>query len=209
MGSPVEVTLQHLTAVGVKSLTASQWVGPLNAAFYRFEINTKERIALFLAQALHESANLTKLVEDLRYKPERAYAIFASRFDSITDAAMVVAQGPQAFANRVYANKGGNGSEASGDGWKYRGRGPFQLTLRDNYLDAMMALDRDYVENPDLVAEPFDGALTAAHYYAKVHGNTFADTGNFIGLTKAINKAMLGYEDRFSRLARLLTILTV
>jgi len=203
------LTLQHLTAAGVKPLTAAQWVEPLNAAFLRFEINTKDRIAFFLAQALHESAGFTKLEEDLRYRADRAYAVFGKRFDSIEDAAEVVRRGPRALANRVYANKGGNGSEASGDGWKYRGRGPFQLTLRDNYLDAMMVLNRDYIENPDLVAEPPDGALTAAHYYAKVHGNTFADSDNFAGLTKAVNRAMLGYEDRLRRYAQLRIILAI
>jgi len=197
------LTVEKLVRAGLKSAVAEQWIEPLHGAFLRFEINTEERVAFFLAQACHESNGFLSLEEDLRYRADRAYLIFPDRFDSIADAAEVTRQGPVAVANRVYANKGGNGSESSGDGWKYRGRGPFNLTLRDNYLDAMMACGGDYIENPDLVAQPLDGALTSAHYYAKVHGNAFADRGDFNGLTKAVNRAMLGLKERHAWLARI------
>ena len=105
----------------------------------------------------------------------------------LEDAAPLNQAGPQAKANRVYANRLGNRDEASGDGWRFRGRGLKQLTGRANYLDAAEALARPYVEQPGLVAEPLDACLTAAWFWHNVKGNILADSAQWDAITRAVN----------------------
>lgn len=190
------ITLAQLVAAGVTPTPARIFLDPLNAAFERFEINTPERMAGFLAQAMHESMDFTHLEENLFYtKPERIVQIFKSV--PTVDDAIPLTRNPKGLASRVYANRLGNGDEASGDGWRYRGRGLFQLTGRDNYLAAMMALDRDYLENPDLVAQPEDAALTAGWYWHRNGLNELADQKQIDVITKRVNgPAMLGARER-------------
>lgn len=190
------IALAQLIAAGVAPTSARLFLDPLNAAFERFEITTPERMAGFLAQAMHESMDFTHLEENLYYtRPERITQIFRAVPD--VAAAVPLTRNPRALANRVYANRLGNGDEASGDGWKYRGRGLFQLTGKENYLNAMLALDRDYLENPDLVALPDDAALTAAWYWHINGLNELADQKLIDAITKRVNgPAMLGARER-------------
>jgi putative chitinase len=193
----VIITLAQLIACGIGPTQARMFEQPLNDAFERYHIDTKTRVAMFLAQAAHESAEFTRLEENLYYsKPERIMQVFPSRVFSLADAAKL-ARNPQALANRVYANRLGNGDEASGDGWKYRGRGLFQLTGRSNYTAANR---EEYVSNPDLVALPPDAAASAGWFWANAGCNEPADQSYVEGVTRRINgPAMLGLNERRSR----------
>jgi len=168
------LTREQLKAI-MPRCDADQWIDPINAAMDRFEINTPTRMAAFLAQLAHESTETTRLTEGLFYsRAERLCAVWPKRFPTPASAAPYV-KNPQALANFVYANRGGNGDELSGDGWLYRGRGLFQLTFKDNYRLAGNALNLPLVEDPDLVATPEVAALTAANFWQRLGLNALAD----------------------------------
>lgn len=182
------ITVASLIAAGIGPTQARQFAEPLAAACQRFGITTAPRVAGFVAQCRVESAGFTRLEENLNYrKPERLRDIFPSRVRSLDDAAQLVAAGPRAIANRVYAGKIGNGDEASGDGWRFRGRGLKQLTGRANYADAAEALGRPYLEQPDLVALPEDACLTAAWFWHSHKLNILADSAQWDAITRAVN----------------------
>lgn len=181
------LTLPTLIAAGVPPTQARQYVDPLAAACARFGINTPARIAGFLAQCRVESADFTRLEENLFYTtPERIRQVFPSRVASMADAARLV-RNPKALANCVYAGKIGNGNEASGDGFRFRGRGLKQLTGRANYADAASGLGRPYLDQPDLVALPDDACLTAAWFWTSAKANILADSAQWDAITRAVN----------------------
>lgn len=189
------VTVQRLVAAGLAPTQARQFAEPLAAACARFDINTAARIASFVAQLRVESADFTRLEENLSYTtPERIRAVFPSRVPSLADAARLV-RNPQALANRVYASRLGNGPEASGDGWRYRGRGVVQLTGRANYADAAESLARPYVERPELVAEPADACLTAAWFWHSRKLSILADSAQWDAITRAVNGPAMLHAD--------------
>lgn len=182
------IDLGQLIAAGVPPTQARVFLDPLAAACDRFRINTPARLAAFIAQCRVESADFTQLEENLRYRsPERLLAIFPSRVRSLADAARLIADGAAAIANRVYAGKIGNGDEASGDGWRYRGRGIKQLTGRANYADAQAELAFDYIGHPELVALPAHACMTAAWFFERAKGNLLADSAQWDAITRAIN----------------------
>ncbi len=181
------ISVANLIEAGVPPTQARQFAEPLAIACSRFDIDTPPRLAGFVAQCRVESANFTVLEENLRYRsPEVLDRTFRSVV-GLEDAARLVKAGPQAIANRVYAGRLGNGDEASGDGWRYRGRGLKQLTGRANYADAARALARPYVERPDLVAQPLDACLTAAWFWHTIKGNLLADSAQWDAITRAVN----------------------
>lgn len=191
----MNIDIGSLIAAGVPPTQARAFAAPLAAACSRYDITTPARIAGFIAQIRVESSDLTHLEENLNYTtPERIRAIFPSRVASLADAARLV-RNPKALANCVYAGKIGNGDEASGDGWKYRGRGLKQLTGRSNYADAAAELGRPYVEQPDLVALPDDACLTAAWFFASVKGNLLADSAQWDAITRAVNGPAMLHAD--------------
>lgn len=197
------ITVEKLLAMRVSAGAARRFAEPLQAACALHGIDTNVRVAAFMAQALHESGHLERMEEDLHYRSaERIARVFRRAFDADRDgklssfelqiAEAFVGQ-PERLANRAYAGRNGNGNEASGDGWRYRGRGFFQLTGRTNYLQAGQALGRPYVEQPDLVAQPSDAALTAAWYWSVNGCNAMADTFRLAEVRRAINgPAQLG-----------------
>lgn len=181
---------------------AGVWVEPLTAAMAHFAIDTPQRMAAFLAQVAHESAETSRLEENLNYSAQRLMAVWPKRFPTL-DAAQPYARNPQKLANRVYAGRGGNGDAASNDGWLYRGRGLFQLTCKDNYRIAAAALELPLLEQPDLVATPPVAALTAAHYWQRLGLNTIADhqpgdddEKDFENISIRINGGRMGLAER-------------
>lgn len=176
---------------------AAAWIGPLEQAMAAFDITTDERMAAFLAQCAHESAELTQLEENMNYSAARLREVFPRHFpDEAT--ANRFAWCPAEIASRVYAGRYGNGPEASRDGWLYRGRGPLGLTFRDNYRDASIAIcgADTLLANPEFVAEPDFGAATAAWYWSSRGCNELADRGEFEAITRAINGGLNGFPDR-------------
>jgi putative chitinase len=150
------------------------WVRPLNAAMTRFEIGTPARAAAFLAQAAHESGELRWLVERLSYTAPRLMAVWPRRFPTLA-MAQEYAKAPERLANFVYASRLGNGDVASGDGWRYRGRGIFQITGRGNYRRIGEALGLPLEDEPERVEQPEIAALTAAQFWQARGLNELAD----------------------------------
>lgn len=159
-------------------------------------INTPKRLSAFLCQVAHESACMTKLEEGLYYKtPEDLLRVFPHDFKDLNDAKAYV-RNPEKTANRVYANQNGNGNEASGDGWKYRGRGAFGTTGVDNYIAVGNVLGIDLLAHPELLSET-RYAIASACYYWSSHGlNRPADVEDIKTITHKINGGYNGYIDR-------------
>jgi len=202
----MNITVAQLIAAGVGPAQARTFVDPLNAAMDRFDIVTAPRIAAFLGQCMVESGNLVHTEEGLYYRDaSRLALIFPSAFRTAAEAAPYT-KSPQKLGARIYAGRNGNGDEASGDGWTYRGRGLLQLTGRANYADAAVGLARPYLEQPELVAQPADACLTAAWYWHVHKLNALAEANALDEITRAINgKAMLeaGLRRQYTREALL------
>lgn len=181
-------------AIGIHAARALEWSVPIQFAFDMYRINTPARQAAFLAQTAEESGGFSVLEENMNYSSVGLLATFPKHFTAAEVGAY--ARQPQKIANRVYANRMGNGNEASGDGWHYRGRGILQMTGKNDYLAAGVALDRDFLANPDLVLEPNAAALTAGWEWNRGHLNDLADQGDFISITKIINGGLNGLASR-------------
>lgn len=198
----MQLTREQLKTV-MPRCDADKWLTPLNNAMDRFEIATPDRAAAFIAQLAHESAETSRLTEGLSYsRADRLCAVWPRRFPTLESAQPYV-KNPEGLANFVYANRGGNGDAASGDGYRYRGRGLFQLTFRDNYRMAGDALNKPLVENPDLALTPEIASLTAAHYWQRLGLNALADhqpgdddVKDFEQISIRINGGRVGLPDR-------------
>jgi putative chitinase len=164
----------------------------------KFQINTPLRLAHFLAQCGHESGGFRVTSENLNYSAKGLMGIFKKYFP--TEAiANQYQRNPQKIANKVYANRMANGSEASGDGFKFRGRGYIQLTGRDNYTQFGKAIGEDIVSNPDSVSGKY-ALLSAAWFWSKNGLNKLADGGAsdavVTSITKRVNGGTIGLPDR-------------
>lgn len=185
---------------------AEKWCIPLQFTCVKFDINTPERVAGFLAQIGHESGGFRFTTEDLRYRAETLTRLWPSRFPP--GVAESYAMQPERIANRAYCDRMGNGDEASGDGWKYRGRGLIQLTGKDNYASFSMDADNEALVKPDLVAEPELAALSAGWFWKKNGLNALADNRDIVGMTRRINGGTNGLDDRQMRYSRLISVLS-
>ena len=134
-----ELTASQLAIIMPSCPDPENWAQALNTAMEKFEITTPSRMAAFLAQLAHESGQLTRLTENLNYSAKRLTQVWPNRFQTLEKAAPYEKK-PEKLANYIYAKRLGNGDEASGDGWSYRGRGPIQLTGRGNYRAAGQGL---------------------------------------------------------------------
>jgi len=184
----------------------TQWVEPLNETFERFGINTPKQQAAFIGQCSHECGNFTKLEEGLSYAADRLMKIWPRRFPNM-EIAQRYARNPKALANNVYANRMGNRDEASGDGYRFRGRGCIQTTGHSAYFHAGQALGVDFVMQPDLVAMPKYAALTAGFFWDTHKLNAFADSQDYVTMTKRINGGTIGLDDRKAHIAHALAVL--
>jgi putative chitinase len=184
---------------------ADKWLIPLQFTCEKFDINTPERVAGFLAQIGHESGGFRFTSENLNYRAEALTRVWPSRFPP--GIAESYAMQPEKIANRAYADRMGNGDEASGDGWKYRGRGLIQLTGKDNYAAFSLDADNEALVNPDLVAEPELAALSAGWFWKKNGLNALADNRDIVGMTRRINGGTNGLDDRQMRYSRLMSVL--
>lgn len=200
-----------------KNTHANEWLDPINRVLPLYKIDTELRIAAFFAQCGHESNSFQILSENLNYSASSLNKVFRKYFKT-EEEALAYERQPERIANKVYANRMGNGSEESGEGWRYRGRGCIQCTGRNNYFTFAqeMLLDPLYIiAHPDNVAEDKEIALkSAVWYWQKNNLNQFADSGEFLKLSKAINignpnsdATPHGLEDRQNRYYNIITFL--
>jgi putative chitinase len=191
---------------GVSEDTVEKYYDGLVKAMEEFEINTPLRIAAFLAQVAHESGNFRAVHENLNYKAEGLQKIFHKYFPD-AETANEYARQPEKIANRVYANRMGNGDEASGDGWRYCGRGLIQLTGKSNYTACGEDLDVDLHENPEYLETPEGAARSAAWFWDSRDLNDLADEKNIKEITKKINGGYIGLEEREKNYEHALSVL--
>jgi putative chitinase len=185
---------------GATALLAGKWLEPLQVACDEFKIVTANRVGAFLANVGVESGGLVSLVESLYYTdPVRVAKIFRSSMDinnnKVVDEADIefakqYIRNSEKMANRVYANRMGNGNEASGDGFRYRGRGAMQTTGRENYAKAGKALGVDLIGNPDLLTRPDVAARSAAYFFQSNGCNEMADGNQISRIVQTINGAL-------------------
>lgn len=164
----------------------------------KFNITTPLRLAHFLAQCGHESGGFKAVNENLNYGAKGLRGIFGKYFPTDALAAQYERQ-PEKIANRVYSNRMGNGDEASGDGWKHRGRGYIQLTGKDNYSKFDKTVDDDILANPDLVATKYPLASAAFFFNSNSLWSICdkgADVTTVTAVTKRVNGGTIGLDDR-------------
>lgn len=183
---------------------------PLNDAMQEWSITSGERMAMFLAQAAHESGELGRMRENMNYSAERLLQVFPKYFT--TEEAKDYERQPERIASRVYADRMGNGDEASGDGWRFRAAGIFGITGRDNYSVLSSFYGVDFVADPELVATPEWACRSAGHYWALRKLSVLADHNDeesFREVTKRINGGYIGLQDRLKYWRRACGILGV
>jgi putative chitinase len=172
-----------------------QWCDALNEILPEYGIDTPQRVAAFIAQCAHESGGFKFLKENLNYRAASLRKTFSKYFPDDAVAA-AYANKPEMIANRVYANRMGNGDEASGDGFRYCGRGLIQLTGRDNYAFFAGSLDIPVEEAAEYL-QTFEGAVQSACWFWETNNlNQWADKDDILTLTKRINGGTIGLEDR-------------
>jgi len=189
------ITLDQLQKMLPNNNNVQDWYEVIEKNLPNYDINTIFRIAAFISQCSHESAGFTRITENLNYKTESLLRTFPSHFQD-SDDADEYAHKPEKIANRIYADRMGNGSEDSGDGWRYRGRGVIQLTGKDNYQSLANSIQMNLEDVPAYL-ETFDGALVSAcWFWVKKDLNTLADSEDIESITKKINGGLLGLEER-------------
>ena len=174
-----------------------------------YEINTKLRVAAFLAQCAHESGNFRAIKENLNYRPATLRKLFSKYFPTDALAAQYCAMPnkQEAIANRIYANRMGNGPEESGDGYRYCGRGLIQLTGKDNYTRYAQSLEIS-VEEASEHLTTFEGCVQSACWFWEANNlNQWADKGDILTHTKRINGGTIGLEDRIKHYNHALHVL--
>lgn len=187
------------------------WHHALEQLLPDYDITTPQRIAAFVAQCAHESNQFTALKENLNYKPAALRRLFGKYFptDELAQEYCAKPDKQAAIANRIYANRMGNGDESSGHGSAFRGRGLVQLTGRANYQSFADSLEMNIDDVPEYL-ETFEGAAQSACWFWETNNlNRFADKGDIKGLTKAINGGYIGLEDRIKHYEHALHVMGV
>jgi putative chitinase len=170
----------------------------LNQLLPKYDITTVNRVSGFLAQCCHESLDFTVMQENLNYSTKGLMSVFKKYFPT-QEIADEYARKPEKIANRAYANRMGNGNEASGDGWKYRGRGAIQLTGHNNYAAFAKYIDKTADETVDYCST-LSGSIESACWYWKINDiNSACDKNDIKMMTKKINVALQGLPDRNQR----------
>ena len=194
----MQITREQLQQIIPRNPYIDQWASALNQLLPDYGIDTPQRVAAFLAQCAHESGNFVFLKENLNYRAASLRKIFPKYFpdDAIANQYASLPNKAEAIANRIYANRMGNGPEESGDGYRYCGRGLIQLTGRNNYEAFADSIE----STPEEVSEylqTFEGAVQSACWFWESNNlNQFADTDDIKTMTRRINGGFIGLEDR-------------
>lgn len=203
------LTVEELTQLIPKNPYVQHWHTALTQLLPQYEIDTPKRIAAFIAQCAHESGNFTTLQENLNYRWQSLRKVFPKYFNT-DEIAQQYASKPnkqEAIANLIYANRMGNGDEASGDGFRYRGRGLIQLTGKENYTWFAASLEISVEEAAEYL-ETFEGAAQSACWFWETNKlNKWADAGDILMLTKRINGGIIGLDDRIKHYKHALHVL--
>ena len=203
------INIDILQAVCPKtnSTILEQYIEPINTVANYYEMfNNVHRIAGFIAQIVHESGGFTAVAENLNYSSKGLMTTFKKYFPTETLAKQYERK-PEKIANRVYANRMKNGDEASGDGWKFRGRGLIQLTGRDNYTKFANALEMSTEDTVAYLETPNGATASAGWFWDNNKLNDYCDKGDFVGLTKRINGGTNGLAERQQHYETILTML--
>lgn len=209
------MTVSELSKIMPLALTSrvKLFAPELEKTMQRYEINTRLRKAAFIAQLAHETGALAHFIENTNYSATRLAAVWPNRFkDKLTGLpnklALSLHRNPEMIANNVYANRMGNGSVASGDGWKYRGKGAFHCTGREMYQLLSKEFGVDFVANPELLEKPEWAALSAGWFWNLKKLNTLADQGRFELITRRVNGGLNGQKERLDYYNRALKVLS-
>lgn len=202
--APEAITADRLVTLAptLRPWLAEEHAAALEAARLSADLTTTTRVRHFIAQCAHETGGFARLIENLNYRdPVKLDRLF-SKVRGQAHARMLIAAGPEAIANCVYANRIGNRNEASGDGWRYRGRGYLQVTGRANYIEIGEAIGLQLETTPGLLASPPHAAEAAARYWRWKGINAAADHDDVRAVTAKINPALAGLDDRIAWLGR-------
>jgi putative chitinase len=170
-------------------------IAQLPETMAKFGIDTPIKLSHFLSQAGHESGGFKLVNENLNYGAKGLRGIFGKYFPT-DEKAMLYERKPEKIANLVYGGRMGNGAEATGDGYKFRGRGYIQLTGKDNYAAFSKSIGEDCVGNPDLVATKYPLASAAWFFTRCLSKCTDASDAAITAVTKCVNGGTIGLEDR-------------
>lgn len=204
----MNLELDQLRQIIPKNPYVTYWHGALEQLLPDYQIDTPERLAAFLAQCAHESGGFLFIKENLNYRWQSLRKIFPKYFPT-DDLAKQYEKQPERIANRIYANRMGNGPEQSGDGYKFCGRGLIQVTGRDNYSWFAASLEISPEEASEYM-ETFEGAAQSACWFWETNNlNQWADRGDIVTLTKRINGGTIGLEDRQKHYQHALHVLGV
>ncbi|NBP56077.1 glycoside hydrolase family 19 protein [bacterium] len=205
----MELTKEQLKQLLPKNPYIDQWHGALSQLLPEYEINTPQRIAAFIAQCAHESGGFLFLKENLNYRAATLRKLFGKYFptDALAEEYANKPNKQEAIANRIYANRMGNGPEESGDGFRYCGRGLIQLTGKENYSWFAASLGIS-VEEASEYLQTFEGAAQSACWFWETNNlNKWADAGDIKELTRRINGGYIGLEDRVKHYEHALHVL--
>jgi len=204
----MNLSVEQLGQIIVGNPNVKEWYISLSKFFPVNKIDTPQRIASFIAQCAHESGNFKTLRENLNYRWESLRKTFPKYFPT-DELAKQYEKQPQKIANRVYANRMGNGPETSGDGWKYCGRGLIQLTGKNNYQAFAKSVNMNLDDIPNYLVS-YDGAIESACWFWTTNNlNRFADKSDIEGMTKVINGGLNGIDDRVKKYELALKVLGV
>lgn len=200
MAFEFDFTEQKLAQILTRNKNVHEWYEAMVNQLPQFEVTTAKRVAAFVAQCAHESAGFTVLQENLNYSADALNKLFPKYFVNAGRDATPYHRKPEMIANVIYANRMGNGDTASGEGYKFRGRGPIQLTGKDNYKKFATDFFEDpetVINDPDLVTDDVPTSLySALWFWNKNNLNKYADASDIKGMTKVINGGYIGLEDR-------------
>ena len=194
----MEITQDQLKQIIPNNPYVDHWCEALNKILPDYEIDTPQRVAAFLAQCAHESGGFTALHENLNYRAVTLRKIFPKYFpdDATAEHYANLPNKQEAIASKVYANRMGNGDEASCDGYKYCGRGLIQLTGKQNYTKFAESIDTPVEEIPEFL-QTFEGAIQSACWFWETNNlNQYADNNDILTMTKRINGGTIGLADR-------------
>jgi putative chitinase len=202
------LTLDQLRQIVPGNPHIEHWHEALCEILPDYDIDTPERVAAFLAQCAHESGGFRAIKENLNYKPATLVTLFKKYFDLPTAERYCAMSDKQAaIANKIYANRMGNGPESSGDGYRYCGRGLIQLTGKDNYTRYAQSTEQT-VEEASEHLTTFEGCVQSAAWFWEANNlNQYADSGDILTMTKRINGGTIGLEDRKKHYAHALHVL--